>query len=90
MPLRKQLSFNEVNKMPHITLKCYKGRTHDELQSAADIIAAAAAEALNVKLSSVSIKIEEIDKENWSKVYKEDIYGEPEKLYVKPGYTMDD
>ena len=37
----------------------------------------------------VSVSIEEIDREKWDEVYRKDIYGNKEILYVEPGYTID-
>ena len=75
--------------MPHIVIKCYKGRSKEQLKKTADKIAACAAEELNVNLSSVSVSIEEVDKENWPDIYHKEIYGNRDNLYVEPQYTVD-
>lgn len=75
--------------MPHVTIKCYPGRTEEIKQRAAQRIAKTVAEELGSKLSSVSVVIEEVDKEEWGeKVYNSEIKGNPD-LYVKPGYNCD-
>lgn len=75
--------------MPHVTVKCYKGRTKEHLQRVADKIANCVAEELEVSPDVVSVSIEEIEKDKWSEVYNNDIYGNKDILYVEPKYTMD-
>lgn len=73
--------------MPHIEIKCYPGRTEEVKQKCADKIAADAAEILGCDISSVSVAIKEIAKEDWKeKVYDGQIMANKEDLYVKPGY----
>lgn len=74
--------------MPHVVVKCYKGRSQEELQKIADEIAVSTAKAFGLKESSVSVAIEQIEKENWETVYHKDIYGNKDSLYVEPGYRM--
>jgi len=76
--------------MPHLLLKCYKGKkTKEELKVVADKLANAAAEAMGTTTKSISVCIEEVEPENWKEVYTKDIYGDKEKLYFEPGYTID-
>lgn len=75
--------------MPHITVKCYKGRTKEQLQKIADKIAICAAEEFGLSMGAVSVSIEEIDKEKWPEIYHNDIYGNTDTLYVEPKYTVD-
>lgn len=75
--------------MPHVVIKCYKGRSKEQLQRAADKIAECVAEELEVSKHVVSVSIEEIDREKWDEIYRKDIYENKEILYVEPGYTID-
>lgn len=74
--------------MPHITVKCYKGRSREELQEIAEKIAESTAKAFGLNKTSVSVSIQEIDKENWSEVYRNEIYGDKENLFIEPGYKL--
>ena len=51
--------------MPHITVKCYKGRSKEQLQKIAEKIAISTADAFEMSKDNVSVSIEEIEKENW-------------------------
>lgn len=75
--------------MPHVVIKCYRGRSKEQLQRTADKVAECIAEELVVSQNVVSVSIEEIDREKWDEVYRKDIYGNRENLYVEPGYTID-
>ncbi|MCQ2531362.1 MAG: 4-oxalocrotonate tautomerase family protein [Saccharofermentans sp.] len=74
--------------MPHIVIKCYKGRSKEELQAVADKVAQSAADAFGMNKGSVSVAIEQVDKETWPDIYHNEIYGDPEKLFVEPQYKM--
>jgi 4-oxalocrotonate tautomerase len=44
--------------------------------------------ALDVEEKAVSVAVEEVRPEDWTeKVYRPDIQGEWDKLYIKPGYN---
>ena len=75
--------------MPHITVKCYKGRSKEQLQKIADKIAICAAEEFELSQDVVSVSIEEIDKDKWSEIYHNEIYGNEETLFVAPKYIVD-
>lgn len=75
--------------MPHIIIKCYKGRSKEQLQMIADKIAACAAKEFELSKDVVSVSIEEIDKDKWSEIYHNDIYGNTDTLFVEPKYTVD-
>ena len=75
--------------MPHIVIKCFPGRTEEVKQACADKVAADVAEALGVNLSSVSVAIKEVPKEEWKNVYDNEITAERADLYKEPGYTCD-
>ena len=75
--------------MPHITIKCYKGRSKEQLQMIADKIASCAAEEFELSKDVVSVSIEEIDKDKWAEIYHSEIYGNTDTLFVEPKYTVD-
>lgn len=73
--------------MPHIIVKLYPGRSEEQKIGLAENITTVISETLNLNESSISISIEEVPRENWTKeVYKKDIMDNYEKLYKKPGY----
>lgn len=74
--------------MPHINIKCYKGRSEEELKKIAQQIAESAAVAFGAKPGSISVSIEPVDKEEWKSIYDNEIYGKKDNLYVEPGYKM--
>ncbi len=76
--------------MPHIEIKCFPGRSDEQKTLCAEKVAQAAAEALGCDLSSVSVAIKEVEKENWKKdVWDTQIVPDEKDLYKKPGYTCD-
>lgn len=75
--------------MPHIEIKCFSGRSEEQKKLCAEKVAQAAADALGCKLSSVSVAIKEIEKENWKKdVWDKQIVPDEKYLYKKPEYKM--
>ena len=75
--------------MPHIEIKCYPGRSEEQKKLCAEKVAQASADALGCKLSSVSVAIKEIEKENWKKdVWDKQIVPDEKYLYKKPEYKM--
>ena len=76
--------------MPHIVMKCYPGRTEEQKNLCAEKMAEAIAQTMGCPVSSVSIAIEEIEKEDWKEtVWDAEISPNMEKLYIKPGYTCE-
>ena len=76
--------------MPHVEIKCYPGRTEEVKARCAEEVAKAISETMGCDLSSVSIAIKEVEKEDWkSKVWDTQIAPECDSLYKKPGYTCD-
>lgn len=49
--------------MPHIIVKCYKGRSKEQLQRVAERVAQCVAEELEVRKEVVSVSIKEVDKD---------------------------
>ncbi len=75
--------------MPHIEIKCYPGRSEEQKKLCAEKVAQAAAEALGLSTSTVSVAIKEIEKGNWKKdVWDKQIVPDEKYLYKKPEYKM--
>ena len=76
--------------MPHIVMKCYPGRTEEQKNLCAQQMAESVAQTMGCPVSSVSIAIEEVEKEDWKEtVWDKEISPNMDGLYVKPGYTCD-
>ena len=76
--------------MPHIVMKCYPGRTEEQKNLCAQKMAESIAETMGCPVSSVSISIQEIEKENWKEtVWDTEISPNMDNLYIKPGYTCE-
>ncbi|MBO4243381.1 MAG: tautomerase family protein [Clostridiales bacterium] len=76
--------------MPHVVIKCFKGRTEETKKKCADKVAEDVAQILGCNLSSVSVDIKEYDKEDWKpEVWDKEIKPRMEKLVKKPEYTCD-
>ena len=74
--------------MPHIIIKLYPGRTEEQKNLLADEIVKDVVAIAKCDEKSVSITIEEINKQDWAeKVYKPDILNNKENLYKKPDYN---
>ena len=77
--------------MPHIIVKLYPGRSEEQKKNLVKDITTAVSENLNLDESTISVAIEEVQKEKWAKeVYKKDIIDNHEKLYKEPGYRPAD
>jgi 4-oxalocrotonate tautomerase len=73
--------------MPHVVVKMYPGSTEEQKIRLSEEITKAIMKVLNKPESSISIAIEDIDKNEWmKKVYETEIAPNLEKLYKKPGY----
>jgi len=76
--------------MPHVELSCYPGRTEEQKKLCAEKIAQAITETMGCDLSSVSIAIKEVQKEDWKEqIWEPRIVADEKDLYKKPGYTCD-
>jgi len=76
--------------MPHVEIKCFPGRTEEVKAKCAEAVANAISETMSCDVSSVSIAIKEINKEDWkASVWDAQITPEMDSLYKKPGYTCD-
>lgn len=73
--------------MPHVNIKLYPGRSEEVKKELVDKIAKVVSEVAGTSLGSISVAIEEIEKENWMKdVYEKDIIEKRELLYKEPEY----
>lgn len=76
--------------MPHVKIKCFSGRTQEQKERCAQKIAEDISEILVCDISSVSVAIEDIDREDWKEeVWDKDMVADKEFLFKKPGYTYD-
>ncbi|HKC00241.1 MAG TPA: tautomerase family protein [Terriglobales bacterium] len=83
-----QCGYTEEN-YAHIILKTVPGKSEQEKTRLAEEITQAVMDVLHYDADSVSVAIEEIKPQDWAeKVYIPEILNSPEKLYKKPGYTM--
>jgi 4-oxalocrotonate tautomerase len=74
--------------MPHIIVKLWPGKTEKEKIELTEKFVQAMEDVMGVPERSISVSIEEVPKELWTKeVYNTDIMSKPENLYKKPGYT---
>jgi 4-oxalocrotonate tautomerase len=74
--------------MPHVIVKLYPGRTEKKKKQLAEAIAKSVATIALCEEKSVSVAIEEVEKDDWTaKVYQPDIVEKKNTLYKKPGYN---
>jgi len=72
--------------MPHVLVKLYSGRSEQQKARLAEALSQAVVATLKLDEKSVSVAIEDIEPENWTReVYEPDILNNP-KIYKKPGY----
>ena len=77
--------------MPHIDIKCFAGRSHEQKKKCADWVAEVIAETLGCEISSVSVAIKDIPQEDWKEqVWDKYIVADEKFLYKKPGYSYDE
>lgn len=73
--------------MPHISVKCYPGRTEEQKQALAKKITEDVVEIMNAKEDTISITIEDVQPEDWdSTVVNVDIMPKADVMYKKPKY----
>ena len=74
--------------MPHVIIKLFPGRSEEQKIRLAEEIAKDVAAIAKCGEKTISVAIEEIEPEAWAeKVYRPDILGNQEKLYIEPGYN---
>lgn len=75
--------------MPHVSIKCYPGKTVEEKERLAKKILDDIVEVFEVEEDGVSISIQDVEKEKWEKeVWEKEIIGKEDILYKKPGYQF--
>jgi 4-oxalocrotonate tautomerase len=75
--------------MPHAIVKLWPGKTEKQKEQLAERISQAVMDVLNYGEESVSVAMEEVKSGDWAKqVYQPDIKAKWDKLYKKPGYSM--
>jgi 4-oxalocrotonate tautomerase len=74
--------------MPHVIVKLYPGRSEEQKKNLAEEIVKDVVAIAKCEEKSVSVAIEEIEKEDWAeKVYQPDILNNKDRLYINPGYN---
>ena len=74
--------------MPDVIVKLYPGRTEEQKIKLTDEIVKDVVAIAKCEKKSISVAIEEIEKEDWAeKVYKPDILNRTDRLYKEPGYN---
>jgi 4-oxalocrotonate tautomerase len=76
--------------MPHVLVKLYSGRSEQQKARLAEAVSQGVVATLKLDEKSVSVAIEDVEPENWTReVYKPDIQNN-RKIYKKPGYDPDE
>jgi 4-oxalocrotonate tautomerase len=77
--------------MPHVIVKLWPGKSEQQKARLAEAITKDVMDILQYGQESVSVAMEEVQPRDWAdKVYKPDILNNPDKLYKKPGYDLND
>lgn len=67
----------------------YAGRSEQQKKELADEIVKAVMSKLGSSEDSISVAIEDVNKDEWAaKVYKPEIEGKQDTLFKKPGYKL--
>lgn len=74
--------------MPHVVVKMIMGRTEEQKQELAERITKDVMEVLNSQEGDVSVSIVDVKKEDWKRVYDQEIMPQEAFLHKKPGYQM--
>ena len=73
--------------MPHLIVKMLPGRSEEQKRKLAAALTQAVIDSLNSQDKSISVSIEDVPEEEWTrKVYIPDIQDKPDLVYKKPGY----
>ncbi|MGD0351932.1 MAG: tautomerase family protein [Dehalococcoidia bacterium] len=74
--------------MPHVIIKMYPGRTVEQKNKLAQVIADSIVRIAKCEGKTISVAIEEIAPEDWVEtVYRPDIMEKEKTLVKKPGYN---
>jgi 4-oxalocrotonate tautomerase len=77
--------------MPHVIVKLWPDKSEQQKTRLAEAITKDVMDVLQYGEESVSVALEEIQPQDWAeKVYKPDIQNNPDKLYKKPGYDLNE
>ncbi|HTM10569.1 MAG TPA: tautomerase family protein [Verrucomicrobiae bacterium] len=77
--------------MPHVIVKMWPGRSEQQKKRLTEAIVKDVVDALGAGEQWVSVAIEDVPQKDWAeKVYKPEIQSNLQKLYRKPGYTLED
>lgn len=77
-------------KMPHISIKCYPGRTEEQKKFLAERITKDIVDIFGTQERSVSVSIQDVPPEEWDvEVWDKEIEPQRDYLYKKPGYTRE-
>lgn len=72
--------------MPHISVKLYPGRSHEQKQMLADEMTKILMSVLGSKREAISVGIEDIAKDDWAElVEKAEMLAKPETIYKRSG-----
>lgn len=72
--------------MPHIVIKTISGPSQEQLQEAAEQIAAVVNKTMGKPEKYISVSVEEYSFGEWESVYN-DCVKDKDNVLVKPGYT---
>lgn len=73
--------------MPHISVKCYPGRSEEQKKALARKITEDVKEIMNATEETISVTIEDIQPEDWESTVKNvEILPKADVMYKKPKY----
>jgi 4-oxalocrotonate tautomerase len=76
--------------VPHVLVKLYSGKSEQQKARLTEAVSQAVVATLKLDEKSVSVAIEDVEPDNWTReVYQPDIQNNP-KIYKKPGYDPDE
>jgi 4-oxalocrotonate tautomerase len=77
--------------MPHVIVKMWPGKSEEQKRELVDLITRDLMATLKSSDASISVAIEEVDRDDWfEQVYRPDIEPHLDRLYKKPGYGPPD
>lgn len=74
----------EGNKMPHISIKMYPGRTDDTKKKIAEKVRDCLVEEMQMEPKYFSVSVEDIEKSDWQKEVVDQL--KEEELYIKADF----
>jgi 4-oxalocrotonate tautomerase len=73
-------------KMPHVIVKMYPGRSHEQKQALAQELTNTLMSVLGSKKESISVGIEDVASADWAElVNKPDVLSKPDTIFKHPG-----